>query len=89
MGTGELGSMGEVVNMSMLFTVGGLLVWPVCSPTIPTPSESRSPRFHGDLGHGWSGRWRGFHAHVLTGEFTANAAALGAEDVAANSGGFT
>ncbi|MGB1233291.1 MAG: hypothetical protein ACPHF0_03865, partial [Poseidonia sp.] len=25
-GTGELGTMGDIVNMSMLFTVGGLLV---------------------------------------------------------------
>ena len=59
-GTGELGSMGEVVNMSMLFTVGGLLVWPVCSPTILTPSENRSlhlPRQPWPPGWSWSVVW--------------------------------
>ena len=89
-GTGELGSMGEVVNMSMLFTVGGLLVWPVCSPTIPTPSETARYTFHGNLGHRMV--LVGGVASTLTyltGEFTANAvAASEVEDVVANSGGF-
>ena len=43
-GTGELGSMGEVVNMSMLFTVGGLLVLAGVFTNYPNAIESRLQR---------------------------------------------
>ena len=90
-GTGELGTMGDVVNMSMLFTVGGLLVlagaftnYPnAIGKSLATPSTATLAT------------WLVFVGGVsstltyLTGEFTANAvAASEIEDVVANNGGF-
>ena len=90
-GTGELGTMGDIVNMSMLFTVGGLLVlagaftnYPnAIGKTLATPSTATLAT------------WLVFVGGVastltyLTGEFTSNAvAASEIEDVVANNGGF-
>jgi hypothetical protein len=90
-GTGELGTMGDIVNMSMLFTVGGLLVLAGAFTNYPnaigkplaTPSTATLAT------------WLVFVGGVastltyLTGEFTANAvAASEIEDVVANNGGF-
>ncbi|MGB0593855.1 MAG: EF-hand domain-containing protein [Poseidonia sp.] len=90
-GTGELGTMGDIVNMSMLFTVGGLLVlagaftnYPnAIGKSLATPSTATLAT------------WLVFVGGVastltyLTGEFTANAvAASEIEDVVANNGGF-
>lgn len=90
-GTGELGTMGDIVNMSMLFTVGGLLVLAGAFTNYPnaigkpldTPSTATLAT------------WLVFVGGVastltyLTGEFTANAvAASEVEDVVANNGGF-
>ena len=91
MGTGELGSMGEVVNMSMLFTVGGLLVLAGVFTNYPnaigkplaTPSTATLATWMVLVGGVAS------TLTYLTGEFTANAvAASEVEDVVANSGGF-
>ena len=90
-GTGELGTMGDIVNMSMLFTVGGLLVlagaftnYPnAIGKSLATPSTATLAT------------WLAFVGGVastltyLTGEFTSNAvAASEIEDVVANNGGF-
>ena len=90
-GTGELGTMGDIVNMSMLFTVGGLLVlagaftnYPnAIGKSLATPSTATLAT------------WLVFVGGVastltyLTGEFTSNAvAASEIEDVVANNGGF-
>ena len=90
-GTGELGTMGDIVNMSMLFTVGGLLVLAGVFTNYPnaigkplaTPSTATLAT------------WLVFVGGVastltyLTGEFTANAvAASEIEDVVADNGGF-
>lgn len=90
-GTGELGTMGDIVNMSMLFTVGGLLVLAGAFTNYPnaigkplaTPSTATLAT------------WLVFVGGVastltyLTGEFTANAVtASEIEDVVANNGGF-
>ncbi len=90
-GTGELGTMGDIVNMSMLFTVGGLLVLAGAFTNYPnaigkplaTPSTATLAT------------WLVFVGGVastltyLTGEFTGNAvAASEIEDVVANNGGF-
>ena len=90
-GTGELGTMGDIVNMSMLFTVGGLLVLAGVFTNYPnaigkplaTPSTATLAT------------WLIFVGGVastltyLTGEFTANAvAASEIEDVVADNGGF-
>ena len=90
-GTGELGTMGDIVNTSMLFTVGGLLVlagaftnYPnAIGKSLATPSTATLAT------------WLVFVGGVastltyLTGEFTANAvAASEVEDVVANNGGF-
>ncbi|MGB0516085.1 MAG: EF-hand domain-containing protein [Poseidonia sp.] len=90
-GTGELGSMGEVVNMSMLFTVGGLLVLAGVFTNYPnaigkplaTPSTATLATWMVLVGGVAS------TLTYLTGEFTANAVASSEiEDVVANSGGF-
>ena len=90
-GTGELGTMGDIVNMSMLITVGGLLVlagaftnYPnAIGKSLATPSTATLAT------------WLVFVGGVastltyLTGEFTSNAvAASEIEDVVANNGGF-
>ena len=90
-GTGELGSMAEIVNMGMLFTVGGLLVLagvftnypnaigkPLSSPSTATLAT-------------WMVLVGGVASTLtyLTGEFTANAVATSEiEDVVANNGSF-
>ena len=90
-GTGELGSMGEIVNMSMLFTVGGLLVLAGVFTNYPnaigkplaTPSTATLATWMVLVGGVAS------TLTYLTGEFTANAVASSEiEDVVANSGGF-
>ena len=90
-GTGDLGTMGDIVNMSMMFTVGGLLVLAGVFTNYPnaigkplaTPSTATLAT------------WLVFVGGVastltyLTGEFTANAvAASEIEDVGAINGGF-
>lgn len=90
-GTGELGTMGDIVNLSMMFTVGGLLVlagaftnYPnAIGKSLATPSTATLAT------------WLVFVGGVastltyLTGEFTANAVASSEiEDVVANNGGF-
>jgi len=90
-GTGELGTMGDIVNMSMMFTVGGLLVlagaftnYPnAIGKSLATPSTATLAT------------WLVFVGGVastltyLTGEFTANAVASSQiEDVVASNGGF-
>ena len=90
-GTGELGTMGDIVNLSMMFTVGGLLVLAGAFTNYPnaigkplaTPSTATLAT------------WLVFVGGVastltyLTGEFTANAVASSEiEDVVANNGGF-
>jgi len=90
-GTGELGTMGDIVNLSMMFTVGGLLVLAGAFTNYPnaigkplaTPSTATLAT------------WLVFVGGVastltyLTGEFAANAVASSEiEDVVANNGGF-
>ena len=90
-GTGELGTMGDIVNMSMLFTVGGLLVlagaftnYPnAIGKSLATPSTATLATWLVFVGGVTS------TLTYLTGEFTANAvAASEIEDVVANNGGF-
>jgi len=90
-GTGELGTMGDIVNLSMMFTVGGLLVLAGAFTNYPnaigkplaTPSTATLAT------------WLVFVGGVastltyLIGEFAANAVASSEiEDVVANNGGF-
>lgn len=90
-GTGELGTMGDIVNMSMMFTVGGLLVlagvftnYPnAIGKSLATPSTATLATWMVFVG--------GIASTLtyLTGEFTANAVATSEiEDVVANNGGF-
>lgn len=90
-GTGELGTMGDIVNMSMMFTVGGLLVlagvftnYPnAIGKSLATPSTATLAT--------WMVLVGGVSSTLtyLTGEFTANAVATSEiEDVVANNGGF-
>jgi len=90
-GTGELGTMAVVVDMGMLYTVGGLLVlagvfsnYPLAiGKPLATPSTANLAAWMILIGGG------AFTLTYLTGEFTANAvAASEVEDVVANSGGF-
>ena len=90
-GTGELGTMGDIVNMSMLFTVGGLLVlagvftnYPnAIGKSLATPSTATLSTWMVLVGGVTS------TLTYLTGEFTANAVATSEiEDVVANNGGF-
>jgi len=90
-GTGELGTMAVVVDMGMLYTVGGLLVlagvfsnYPLAiGKPLATPSTANLAAWMILIGGGAS------TLTYLTGEFTANAvAASEVEDVVANSGGF-
>ncbi|MEC7989534.1 MAG: EF-hand domain-containing protein [Candidatus Thermoplasmatota archaeon] len=90
-GTGELGTMGDIVNMSMLFTVGGLLVlagvftnYPnAIGKSLATPSTATLATWMVLVGGVTS------TLTYLTGEFTANAVATSEiEDVVANNGGF-
>ena len=90
-GTGELGTMGEIVNMSMLFTVGGLLVLAGVFTNYPNAiGKSLAAPSTATLAT-WMVLVGGVASTLtyLTGEFTANAvAASEVEDVVANSGGF-
>ena len=90
-GTGELGTMGDIVNMSMMFTVGGLLVlagvftnYPnAIGKSLATPSTATLATWMVLVGGVTS------TLTYLTGEFTANAVATSEiEDVVANNGGF-
>ena len=90
-GTGELGTMAVVVDMGMLYTVGGLLVlagvfsnYPLAiGKPLATPSTANLAAWMMLIGGVAS------TLTYLTGEFTANAvAASEVEDVVANSGGF-
>lgn len=90
-GTGELGTMGDIVNMSMMFTVGGLLVLAGVFTNYPnaigkplaTPSTATLATWMVLVGGVAS------TLTYLTGEFTANAVATSEiEDVVANNGGF-
>ena len=90
-GTGELGTMGDIVNMSMMFTVGGLLVlagvftnYPnAIGKSLATPSTATLATWMVLVGGVAS------TLTYLTGEFTANAVATSEiEDVVANNGGF-
>jgi len=90
-GTGELGTMAVVVDMGMLYTVGGLLVlagvfsnYPLAiGKPLATPSTANLAAWMILIGGVAS------TLTYLTGEFTANAvAASEVEDVVANSGGF-
>ena len=90
-GTGELGTMAVVVDMGMLYTVGGLLVlagvfsnYPLAiGKPLATPSTANMAAWMMLIGGVAS------TLIYLTGEFTANAvAASEVEDVVANSGGF-
>ena len=90
-GTGELGTMDDIVNLSMMFTVGGLLVLAGAFTNYPnaigkplaTPSTATLATwlvFVGGLASTLT---------YLTGEFAANAVASSEiEDVVANNGGF-
>lgn len=90
-GTGELGSMAVVVDMGMLYTVGGLLVlagvfsnYPLAiGKPLATPSTANMAAWMVLIG-GVSSTLT-----YLTGEFTFNAVASSEiEDVVANNGGF-
>ena len=90
-GTGELGTMGDIVNMSMMFTVGGLLMLAGVFTNYPnaigkplaTPSTATLATWMVLVGGVAS------TLTYLTGEFTANAVATSEiEDVVANNGGF-
>ncbi|MDP6199359.1 MAG: hypothetical protein QF531_01185 [Candidatus Poseidonia sp.] len=90
-GTGELGTMAVVVDMGMLYTIGGLLVlagvfsnYPLAiGKPLATPSTANMAAWMMLIGGVAS------TLTYLTGEFTANAvAASEIEDVVANSGGF-
>lgn len=90
-GTGDLGTMAVVVDMGMLYTVGGLLVlagvfsnYPLAiGKPLATPSTANMAAWMVLIGGVVS------TLIYLTGEFTANAvAASEVEDVVANSGGF-
>ena len=90
-GTGELGTMGDIVNMSMMFTVGGLLVLAGVFTNYPnaigkplaTPSTATLATWMVLVGGVAS------TLTYLTGEFTSNAVATSEiEDVVANNGGF-
>ena len=90
-GTGELGTMGDIVNMNMMFTVGGLLVLAGVFTNYPnaigkplaTPSTATLATWMVLVGGVAS------TLTYLTGEFTANAVATSEiEDVVANNGGF-
>lgn len=90
-GTGELGTMGDIVNMSMMFTVGGLLVlagvftnYPnAIGKSLATPSTATLATWMVLVGGVAS------TLTYLIGEFTANAVATSEiEDVVANNGGF-
>ena len=90
-GTGELGSMAVVVDMGMLYTVGGLLVlagvfsnYPLAiGKPLATPSTANMAAWMVLIGGVAS------TLTYLTGEFTFNAVASSEiEDVVANNGGF-
>ena len=90
-GTGELGTMADIVDMNMLFTVGGLLVLAGVFTNYPnaigkplaTPSTATLATWMVLIG-GVSSTLT-----YLTGEFTFNAVATSeVEDVVANNGGF-
>ena len=90
-GTGELGTMADIVDMNMLFTVGGLLVLAGVFTNYPnaigkplaTPSTATLATWMVLIGGVTS------TLTYLTGEFTFNAVATSeVEDVVANNGGF-
>ena len=90
-GTGELGTMADIVDMNMLFTVGGLLVLAGVFTNYPnaigkplaTPSTATLATWMVLIGGVTS------TLTYLTGDFTFNAVATSeVEDVVANNGGF-
>ena len=90
-GTGELGTMGQVIDMGMLFTVGGLLMLAGVFTNYPNAiGKPLATPSTGSLA-GWMMLTGGVASTLayLTGEFTANAVASSEiEDVIANNGGF-
>ena len=90
-GTGDLGTMGHVVNMGMMFTVGGLLVLAGVFTNYPNAiGKPLATPSTGTLAT-WMVLVGGVASTLiyLIGEFTANAvSATEVEDVVANNGGF-
>ncbi|HII26927.1 MAG TPA: EF-hand domain-containing protein, partial [Candidatus Poseidonia sp.] len=90
-GTGELGTMGQVIDMGMLFTVGGLLVLAGVFTNYPNAiGKPLATPSTGTLAS-WMVLVGGVASTMayLSGEFTANAvSASEIEDVVANNGGF-
>ena len=90
-GTGALGTMGHVVNMGMMFTVGGLLVLAGVFTNYPNAiGKPLATPSTGTLAT-WMIMVGGIASTLiyLIGEFTANAvSATEVEDVVANNGGF-
>jgi len=90
-GTGELGSMGNAINIGFLFTVGGLVMMAGVFTNYPLAiGKSLATPSTGTLAS-WLMVIGGVAATLtyVVGEFTANAvAASEVEDVVANNGGF-
>ena len=90
-GTGELGSMGNAINIGFLFTVGGLVMMAGVFTNYPLAiGKSLATPSTGTLAS-WLMVIGGVAATLtyIVGEFTANAvAASEVEDVVANNGGF-
>ncbi len=90
-GTGALGTMGQVVNMGMMFTAGGLLV--LAGVFTNYPNAIGKPLATPSTGtlSSWMMMVGGVASTLIyiIGEFTANAvSATEVEDVVANNGGF-
>ena len=90
-GTGALGTMGHVVNMGMMFTVGGLLILAGVFTNYPNAiGKPLATPSTGTLAT-WMVMVGGIASTLIyiIGEFTANAvSATEVEDVVANNGGF-
>ena len=90
-GTGALGTMGHVVNMGMMFTVGGLLILAGVFTNYPNAiGKPLAAPSTGTLAT-WMVMVGGIASTLIyiIGEFTANAvSATEVEDVVANNGGF-
>ena len=90
-GTGELGTMADIVDMNMLFTVGGLLVLAGVFTNYPNAIGKPLATPSTDTLATWMVLIGGVTSTLtyLTGEFTFNAVATSeVEDVVANNGGF-
>ena len=90
-GTGELGTMADIVDMNMLFTVGGLLLLAGVFTNYPNAIGKPLATPSTDTLATWMVLIGGVTSTLtyLTGEFTFNAVATSeVEDVVANNGGF-